>query len=436
MIIYIIIVSLVYNYQSSLQKKDSTIYFQLFYDELTGLPSRKKLMKDIENSRNKTLILFNIDDFKRVNSLIGVRGGDIVLKETADRLKNYSQINPLFKVYKLSADEFAFLLPRIEQSEHISELVEQINTTIRNDIIINNSSLIITATMGISSIHGKLLITSDIALKMAKRQKRSYIVYDHTLKIPQLNKENLNHLYNLQKAIEGDNIVPFFQPIYCNTNKSIYKYECLIRQKSSDRIIGPSVFLELSRKAKIYPSLTRIMISKSFKYFVKKEIPFSINLSLEDIMDRETTQHIYTELKKFNIGRLVTFELLESEQIERYSEVIDFLDNIRKLNCSIAIDDFGTGYSNFDLLLKIKFDYIKLDGTIIKNIIHDEKARILIKSLIAFSQQMGAKTIAEYVMNKEIFDMVNHYGIDYSQGYYIGMPREEIMTDEKKVINN
>lgn len=425
-IVFIIVTVLTFNNQLLMQKKENQIKIQLFYDELTGLPKRKKLIQDLKKYFNKTLILINIDGFGRINSLIGVEGGDFVLKQTSDRLIQFLEYYPSFCLYKLSSDEFAILIPGLESPGIIKKIVDQINSIIKEEIIIDNTSIIITASMGISSTLEKILTTSDIALKMAKKQRWPYVIYNNSLNIPQLHKENLAQLYRLQKAIVSENIVPFFQPIYNNKTNTIYKYECLIRLKEEGKIISPAEFLELSKGAKIYPILTQIMISKSFDYFSGSDFHFSINLSLDDILDRATTEHLYSELERYDIGKQVTFEFLESERIEQFPEVLEFINNIKSYHCSIAIDDFGSGYSNFDLLLKIHFDYIKIDGSIIKNICHDRKAQVLIETLVDFSGKLGAKTIAEYVKDKDTYEKVNQYGIDYSQGYYIGKPEEKI----------
>jgi diguanylate cyclase (GGDEF)-like protein len=428
-IVFLIIIVLTFNNQLILQKKEYQIKIQLFYDELTGLPKRKKLVQDVKKYFSKTLILINIDGFGRINSLIGVEGGDYVLKQTSNRLLKFSAQYSTFNLYKLSSDEFALLIPGLESPSTIKKLVDQINSIIKEEIIIDNSSIIITASMGISSTVEKILTTCDIALKMAKKQRKPYVIYNNSLNIPQLHKENLTQLYRLQKAIGSENIVPFFQPIYNNRTNSIYKYECLIRLKEEGEIISPAEFLELSKGAKIYPILTQIMISKSFEYFSGSDFHFSINLSLDDILDGTTTEHLYSELERYNIGKQVTFEFLESEQIEQFPEVIEFINKIKSYNCSIAIDDFGAGYSNFDLLLKIHFDYIKIDGSIIKNISHDRKAQVLVETLVDFAGKLGAKTIAEYVKDKDTFEKVNQFGIDYSQGFYIGKPEEKILQN-------
>lgn len=212
-IIFICIIFLTFNSQLILEKKEKQIKKQLYWDELTGLQNRNRLVQNIKQYSIKTLILINIDSFGRINSLIGIEGGDYVLKQTSQRLLKITALYRNSKLFKLSSDEFALLLPGVKDTNSIKKLVDQINAIIKEEIIIDNSSIIITASMGVSSTIEKILTTSDIALKMAKRQKKPYVIYNHTLNIPQLHKQNLLQLYKLQKAIENENIVPFFQPI-------------------------------------------------------------------------------------------------------------------------------------------------------------------------------------------------------------------------------
>ncbi len=191
----------------------------------------------------------------------------------------------------------------------------------------------------------------------------------------------------------------------------------------------PDQFLTLSKGAKLYPLLTRILIRKSFDYFEGTDFLFSVNLSLDDLLDYETREFIYARLEERSIGPQVTFEFLETEQIETYPEVIDFIQRVKGYGCTLAVDDFGSGYSNFDLLLKLPFDYIKIDGSLIRNIDTDRKAQILVETLIGFAEKLGAKTIAEYVFNPVVFNKIKSMGVHYAQGFFIGKPEVHVLDD-------
>jgi EAL domain-containing protein (putative c-di-GMP-specific phosphodiesterase class I) len=117
-------------------------------------------------------------------------------------------------------------------------------------------------------------------------------------------------------------------------------------------------------------------------------------------------------------------EIVEDEGIENYNEVSFFIETMKFLGCKIAIDDFGTGYSNFDYLMKLNVDFIKIDGSIIKNIAHDYNAKVVTELIVDFAQRLNIQTIAEFVYNKEVLDTVSKMGVNYSQGFYLEKPKQ------------
>ncbi len=131
-------------------------------------------------------------------------------------------------------------------------------------------------------------------------------------------------------------------------------------------------------------------------------------------------------LKKYDIASRVVFEIVESEGIEDFKEINNFIDKVKELGCKIAIDDFGSGYSNFEYLIKLNADYIKIDGSLIKDILIKKSNEEIVITIIDFAKRQGFKTIAEFVSTKEIFEKVKDLGIDYAQGYYIDEPSSTI----------
>jgi EAL domain-containing protein (putative c-di-GMP-specific phosphodiesterase class I) len=228
----------------------------------------------------------------------------------------------------------------------------------------------------------------------------------------------------LKKAIKNDKLVPYYQPIINNQTKEIDKYETLIRLIDDDgKIISPFFFLDVAKHSKQYHYITRTIIDKSFETFSSLKYNFSINLTIEDILDKQIQKYLFNALKYYNIGERVVFEIVEDEGIENFDIINEFIIKVRKFGCKIAIDDFGTGYSNFEYLIKLKADFIKIDGSIIKNLETDKSARILVTTIVVFAKKIGMKTIAEFVENEKIQELVIELGIDYSQGYYFGEPQ-------------
>jgi EAL domain-containing protein (putative c-di-GMP-specific phosphodiesterase class I) len=189
---------------------------------------------------------------------------------------------------------------------------------------------------------------------------------------------------------------------------------------------SPYFFLDISKKIKLYTNITKAMIHKTFEYFQGRDVAFSINLTIEDILSSEIRTYIYSMLEKYNNGSQVIFEIVESESIQNFKEIVRFIEDVKKYNCRIAIDDFGTGYSNFEYLMQLEAAFIKIDGSIIKNLDKDLKAYMVVSVIVDFAKRVGIKTIAEFVENEAIWTKVKELGIDYSQGYYFSEPMSEI----------
>ena len=157
----------------------------------------------------------------------------------------------------------------------------------------------------------------------------------------------------------------------------------------------------------------------NFKDMNDKQV--SINLTIEDISNIRTFNFIIEQLSKNKNNEFITFELVETEGIDDFELFDKFVNTIRKFGANISIDDFGTGYSNFSYLTKMEPDFLKIDGSLIKNI-ENEKDFDVVKSIVDFAKMYNIKTIAEFVENEDIYILVKELGIDYSQGYHFGRP--------------
>jgi len=225
------------------------------------------------------------------------------------------------------------------------------------------------------------------------------------------------------KELRELRIVPYYQAIIDAKTSKIQKYECLARLiDKNGKIISPNLFIPIAKKIKYYDMVTKLIIEKSFKDFENMGYEFTINLSIEDIVKKEIYEFIMDKLKHSKISNKVTFEILESDAIEDFEKVDRFIKEIRRYGAKIAIDDFGSGYSNFSYMTKIKADYIKIDGSLIKSIATDNNSFIVVEAIVQFAKKLGIKTIAEYVSSNTILKKVKELDIDYAQGFYIDEP--------------
>lgn len=436
--IFIAITFATYYYEYINLENEKHILRQLFTDSLTKSPNRNRLLNDIKNNCGNKLLLINVDNFKHVNDLYGNTIGDLVLIDIYKRLEKFKSNDKIEDIYKLHADEFAVLFRDHITRKELNEAVEDFERMISQVYYISNLEILLSITMGISDTKNKILEEADMALKLAKEQQARYLFFEESMKIKEKYENNILWVKNIKKAIINDNIIPVFQPIYNHDTKIITGFECLIRMINEQDLITPNNFIEIAKKSRYYTHLTKIVLLKSVNYFANKDFNFSINLSLFDIYSRESTIFFTSVIDDYKIGNKIIFEFTETEQIENNAQVNYFIEKVKERGCKIAIDDFGTGYSNFDYLLKMNIDILKLDGSIIKNLNVNPQSKIIVETIVNFAKKLNMQTTAEYVCSKEIFNIVKRIGIDNSQGYYIGKPEIDInrfFTNGKYVLS-
>lgn len=396
-------------------------YKLTYYDLLTKLPNRQKLLLDILKTNPKACAIFNISGFRELNDYFGIYNADKVLQEVGNRFF----INRL-KAYRVGGDEFAITFYDNLTNEELKEKANTILTMLQEkEYLIEDRNISLGFSVGIARASNRLLSKTDIAVTMAKKSHEDIFIYNEDEKIEERYKENINMANEIKKALLDDRIICHYQPIVDVLSGKILAYETLVRLKESDgTIISPFKFLNFSKKVKLYHKISQRVIYNACNTFKDKNDYFTINLSIDDIKNKETVDFIINILKETKTAPRATFEILESEGIENYDEVLDFINKIKSLGAKIAIDDFGSGYSNFEHILKLNVDYIKIDGSLIKNITSNEKQKIIVETISSFAKKIGLNTVAEFVENKEILEKLKELEINFAQGYYTGKPEE------------
>jgi len=409
-----------------------------YVDKLTGYFSRSRLLKDLKRCKKPALAIFNIDNFSELNGFFGNQNGDMVIIALGHALEiNFMHYK--YEIYRLNGDEYCILDCNNEDSDIFIENMEKAMNLIHfEQITIDYIKLPVRLTVGISFSRENILESANMAVKNARQNTKSLAVYSDEMNMSEKYSQNLTWTHRLKQSIDEERIIPFFQPIVNNKNGKIEKYECLARMIGNEgEIISPVYFLDVAKKAKLYKGLTRSIISRSVSAFKDFDAGFTINLTIEDISDSVSQAHIYSILEENrDAAPRMIFEIVESEGIENFSEIIEFVKNIREMGSKIAIDDFGSGYSNFEYLVRIRPDFIKLDGSLIKNIHTDRNSLCVVESILHFAKRMDIQTVAEYVHSKEVFDIVRKLDIDYSQGFYLGEPLKEIQKSDLAAVFN
>jgi EAL domain-containing protein (putative c-di-GMP-specific phosphodiesterase class I)/GGDEF domain-containing protein len=395
-----------------------------------------------KNNNIKTLFLVDILYMKDLNAIYDFKNGDFIIRQLDSILKtNIKELikeelkrNIYINIKNTHADVFEiYLLDDLS----IEEIVI-VKNIIYESIISNNFKLLdnygtinIDITIGCAKSEDQhIKIYAEKALYNAKLNFIHYMYYDSFLYKNESVNENLLDVLNY--SIENNLVEPYFQAIMDNKTNKIVKYEALMRIFDKEgRMLMPNNFIYKAKKCRLYNKLIEILIDKIIVYILKYKIHISINLDYTDILNPQIKKALVSKIKSNNIGEYLTLEILESEKVSSFDTVNEFINNVKQFGVKIAIDDFGTGFSNYENILNLNIDYIKIDGSLIRKINEDIYLN-LIKSIVLFSKQQNIKVVAEFVSDLKILRYVKNIEIDYSQGYYIGKPThiQELFGEE------
>lgn len=395
-------------------------------DKLTGLLNRNAFYEDSKKIDNFSVILIDITDFSDINSITGYKGGDYILTSLCAILKKIEDFDlNKKKIYRVNADCFAIVV-ETKDKFYLNSMALEIISQIENSLFIYEElELPVYIQAGISQ-EEPFLRNAELAILQTKNSFEKVSFYTTELNNKKNSIENINMLKKVKEALKNNKIRPFFQPIVDLNTKNIVKYEALVRLIDDEgKAIAPFFFLELTKKSKLYPKITKLVIEKSIEFIKKESLEISINISYQDIKDKSTLYFISSILEiNRDISHFITFELLESEQIENYDEVFNFIDLIKNYGCKLAIDDFGSGYSNFTHIFKMNPDILKIDGSLIKDITTNKNSENIVKAMIMLAKESGIQTVAEFVDSSEVDEYVTKLGIDFGQGYYYSPPKD------------
>jgi diguanylate cyclase (GGDEF)-like protein len=419
---------------------------QPLINQHTGLRNRQALLTDIKNNSYSLMALIDIDRLRFINDLYGISIGNQVLKQFSNFLYNKTK-DFKYELYQTSGDEFV-ICTNSDNSQNFKNFINDLDDitkdfTLYIDEISDEISIDITigvtyefaefATLGMSYDSRLLLVQADAALHYAKEHKKKLVEYSESINYLQNMQNILDWKSKIHDALLSDNIVAVYQPIV-DENGSIIKYETLMRLRDQGKLISPFFFLEISIMTKQYAQLSYRVIQKALHELINSDKTLSINITYSDLLDDKLIDLINTTLEKNDIGSRLVIEIVESEDIEDFELLLKFIEKFKHYGVKIAIDDFGTGFSNFINIIKIRPDYIKIDGSLIKNIDSNKDSHSFVKAILQVSKELGIKVIAEYVHSKEVYQVLKELGVAEYQGFYFYEPSEEFVECSLKEI--
>jgi len=416
-------------------KRNEEIIYKLNFDSLTGLLSRYSFFRDLETLDTPVLLLIDIDKFKIINEVYGNSVGSKVLEKFALYL-SLAVGDENCKVYRLSGDEFAILdtTTFINPDKYESLIVKLFKDLNNIKLKIDDYMIAVDITIGLSSVEENSYESAKIALDYAKENRRPYIMYSSVIDHRKESSLTLKCREEISSAIQDDRVIAVYQPIV-NIEAKTVKYETLMRLQEEEtlKLISPFYFLDVAVKTRQYEYLSSRVIFKALDVLKNSEETLSINFTYNDIKNVKLTQELEAFfMENQDTGQRTVFEITESQAIKNYEDVKNFIKQFRKHGVKIAIDDFGSGFSNFEYILEIEPDYLKIDGSLVKDIDTDIKSHTLVQAIVEFSHKLGIKVIAEYVHSKVIFEMLKDLGVDEYQGFYFSQAIEDIAKDRCK----
>ncbi len=398
----------------------------------TIMSDKKHLIDKIESNNLFLLILIQIEDFEILDRFYNILTVDKIEKMFAFNMLSYLPNSYVFEnIYNIGNGRYALLADFFDFASSETNIIEYLETFVKNirksilivDEIEYDLNIIVSYSFGKEHLYedAKCGLDEAINKKMLIKYANDSSIHDHIEA-----KKNMEVIKMVKIALDNYKIVSYFQPIINNKTKIIEKYESLVRLVDEEgNVLSPYAFLDISKKGSYYNKITHRVLENSFKILEHISTKISINLSSLDIEKEETRDILYELLERYSSDTSrVVFELLEDESVKDFAVIKRFIQKVKKLGVMIAIDDFGAGYSNFERLLEFEPDILKIDGSLIKNIANDVYSRNIVETIVSFAKKQNIITIAEFVENEEIFNILYNLGVDYSQGYYFGEPKK------------
>ena len=414
-------------------------------DPLTGLLNKDEFMRNLaeyarsprKNDHPLAFFFINLDGLRYVNNTYGQHEGDRVLQHVAAILKQ--SVRPTDIVARYGGDVFAIALTGIDhdfvdaKAQFISSNVEQSN------VMLGNREHSLTVTIGVALGYAlmemeTLVNNADLALLLAKEKGRNQIYRYH--EEDETHRKEFGTLFInleiLKQALKESRFSMHYQPIVHLQAGEAHHYEALIRLRDeAGNILPPDVFIKVAEKFGLATKIDCMVVTACIRKLAElthsgNPAGLAINLSGKSVGNVELLELIKQEIKATGIDPTrIIFEITETAAFHNLDLVQQFVREAKQLGCRFALDDFGVGFSSFYYIKQLDIDYLKIDGSFIRNLLDSANDRVFVQAMVEISRVYGMKIVAEWVENAEIMSLLKEMGVDYGQGYHFGKPMPE-----------
>ena len=435
---------------TALNERDKMLWQLANMDSLTGLVSRHRFSELLEEELTKvggraepTALLFvDLDQFKCVNDTLGHAAGDRFLKETAERLQKGVRKNDV--VARFGGDEFTILIPEIAREE-AEAICQALVKDLRDHHFMEGGQTFsvpcsIGATLFDSNVLSAedLMAQADMACHDAKVKGRNRVQF-YELTDKEMNQKTADAGWSqqIQRALKEDLFTMHYQPIVDIRTGRATHYEALLRLQADDgQLVPPMAFLPAASRFGHMQEIDEWVLRNALTNLAefrkrKKELRLTVNISGTIFEDENLFPFIEKNLADNNLKPdSIVLEITEQVAVRNLGGARRQIETLSEFGCKFAIDDFGAGYSSYSYLKRLPVDYIKIDGSFIRDLATDEVDKTIVKSISQIAKATNKLTVAEHVGDAATYDLLLDLGVDYAQGFYVGKPAAELAAPE------
>ncbi len=436
---------LVFHDVSESRELNRRLTYHTSHDVLTGLVNRREFEQRLERALKSAraretsyaLCYLDLDQFKIVNDTCGHAAGDALLGQVGALLK--SRVRWRDTLGRLGGDEFGVLLESCPLEEAL-RTAETLREAVRNfRFTFEDRNFRLGVSVGVVPITAEnedvatILSAADSACMAAKEagRNRVHCFEENDIDLMRRRRE-MQWAARISNALEEARFELFRMAIKpLQEDEPGEHYELLLRMRDeSGKIVAPDQFIAAAERYGLTPSIDRWVVESAFRWLVSEAderarlAMCSINLSGQSLGDDKFLPFVIEQFHRSGLdASKICFEITETAAIANFSQANRFIQALKELGCKFALDDFGTGLSSFGYLKHFPVDFLKIDGSFVKGLLHDAIDREMVRSINEIGHLTGKKTIAEWAENTEIIELLRSLGVDYAQGYGIAQPQ-------------
>lgn len=426
------------------KQSDISLRYMATHDSLTGIYNRRHFEGQLTGAlstmaaepQDLTLLYLDLDQFKIVNDSCGHKAGDVLIKQLAQKLNDVVMNRGILG--RMGGDEFAVLLRGDEAVSGYTVAKKLLNAVQEYRFIWDNRMFTLGVSIGfveyregINSAE-QLMSMADSACYLAKQQGRNQIhVYSSEDAKMQRYEADLESITLINEALQENRFILYYQHyLPLQKGRHGHQYEILLRMADKNgEVIPPAAFLPAAERYNLSTKIDKWVVEHFLRWLSENPEHLTqlsqanINLCGLSMGDRDLKLYFLNAFEKYKIPyEKICFEITETTAIVKMDESLDFINTFRRLGCKFALDDFGIGFSSYEHLKKLPVDYVKIDGSFVKDILVDPIDMAMVCSMKDVAKAMGISTVAEYVESSEIMVELGKIGVDFAQGYGVAKP--------------